>query len=114
MLTVHLRQIEYVQLIIYNLAGKDMHVRSVCFLFFAEKGLLYMWGKNSHTILPDKPTSHKIFLPHGVNKNFRGGRIAKIFCGSWHAVAMIGRPREYFLVFFFLVPSYKMSHFLKK
>ncbi|XP_060563463.1 X-linked retinitis pigmentosa GTPase regulator-like isoform X2 [Ruditapes philippinarum] len=81
---------------------KDRHVTCKCIQIdcgeafsaaVTEKGLLYMWGKNSHTILPDKPTSHKIFLPHGVNKNFRGGRIAKIFCGSWHAVAMIGRPQ---------------------
>lgn len=63
-----------------------------CFGNASEKGLLYMWGKNSHTILADKPTTHKIFLPHGVNKNFRGGRISKIWCGSWHAVAQIGRP----------------------
>ncbi|XP_045216677.2 bifunctional serine/threonine-protein kinase/NEDD4-like E3 ubiquitin-protein ligase isoform X2 [Mercenaria mercenaria] len=80
---------------------KDRHVTSRCIQIscgeafsaaVTEKGLLYMWGKNSHTILPDKPTSYKIFLPHGVNKNFRGGRISNIFCGSWHAIAIIGRP----------------------
>ncbi|XP_052270574.1 uncharacterized protein LOC127871561 isoform X2 [Dreissena polymorpha] len=81
---------------------KDRHVISRCIqiacgeTFSAattEKGLLYMWGKNSHTIVPDKPTTQKFSLPHGVNKNFRGGRISRVTCGSWHAMALIGRPK---------------------
>ncbi|KAL4228163.1 Ultraviolet-B receptor uvr8 [Mactra antiquata] len=81
---------------------KDRHVICKCVQIscgetfsaaITEKGLLYMWGKNSHTIMPNKPTSHKIFLPYGVNKNFRGGRLSKIYCGFWHAVAVIGRPQ---------------------
>ncbi|XP_052792899.1 uncharacterized protein LOC128226856 isoform X2 [Mya arenaria] len=80
---------------------RDRHVVNRCIQIAAgenfsaavtEKGLLYMWGKNSHTIMSDKPTSHKVLLPHGVNKNFRGGRISAVVCGSWHALALIGRP----------------------
>lgn len=81
---------------------KDRHVITKCIQIacgeafsaaITEKGLLYMWGKSSHTIFPDKPTSHKIFLPYGVNKNFRGGRLVRVYCGSWHAVTIIGRPQ---------------------
>lgn len=49
-----------------------------------------MWGKNSHCILPSKPTSFKIWTPFCVNTGLR--TVSSVSCGSWHAVALTGIP----------------------
>lgn len=63
---------------------------------FAEKGSLYVWGKNSHVIRPDKPSNAKFWLPFHINKGQRP--IQAAFCGAWHAVALTGFPGMVFLV----------------
>ncbi|XP_076102267.1 uncharacterized protein LOC143071676 isoform X3 [Mytilus galloprovincialis] len=55
-----------------------------------ENGKLYMWGKNSHCILPNRPTSFKIWTPFCVNTGLK--TVTTISCGSWHAVALTGIP----------------------
>ncbi|XP_078313714.1 uncharacterized protein LOC111129310 isoform X6 [Crassostrea virginica] len=58
-----------------------------------EKGGLYVWGKNSHVIRPDKPSNAKFWLPFHINKGQRP--IQAAFCGAWHAVALTGFPAPY-------------------
>jgi alpha-tubulin suppressor-like RCC1 family protein len=60
------------------------------FYFFAENGKLYMWGKNSHCILPNRPTGFKIWMPFCINTGL--STVKTISCGSWHAVAVTGIP----------------------
>ncbi|CAC5359671.1 unnamed protein product [Mytilus coruscus] len=55
-----------------------------------ENGKLYMWGKNSHCILPNRPTSFKIWTPFCVNTGLK--TVTTISCGSWHSVALTGIP----------------------
>nr|XP_006811681.1 PREDICTED: X-linked retinitis pigmentosa GTPase regulator-like [Saccoglossus kowalevskii] len=59
-------------------------------------GLLYLWGKNSHTLSPEKPTSYKEYRPMQVNTG--GYHISQLACGSWHAMSIAGipvwKPRE--------------------
>ncbi|KAK3097505.1 hypothetical protein FSP39_010255 [Pinctada imbricata] len=55
-----------------------------------ENGDLFMWGKNSHIILPDKPPSYRIWNPVLINK--RTKPIKSLYCGSWHAIAITGFP----------------------
>lgn len=64
--------------------------------FFAESGSLFIWGKNSHLIRPDKPSNAKFWLPFHINKGL--GPIQKVFCGSWHAVALTGNPGRIWLL----------------
>lgn len=58
-----------------------------------ESGSLFIWGKNSHLIRPDKPSNAKFWLPFHINKGL--GPIQKVFCGSWHAVAITGNPAPF-------------------
>ncbi|XP_077989209.1 uncharacterized protein LOC144443553 isoform X2 [Glandiceps talaboti] len=51
---------------------------------------LYMWGRNSHTLYPDKPTSYKVYQPIQMNPD--GCKLSKLSCGSWHAIAVTGIP----------------------
>ncbi|XP_078690697.1 uncharacterized protein LOC144921490 isoform X2 [Branchiostoma floridae x Branchiostoma belcheri] len=55
-----------------------------------ELGELYMWGKNSHIILPDQAATHRIYSPHRVHTG--GVCVRRIVCGAWHAAALTGRP----------------------
>ncbi|XP_070542164.1 uncharacterized protein [Ptychodera flava] len=49
-----------------------------------------MWGKNNHTICPEKPASHKVYQPQQLDTG--GHSISQLTCGSWHAVAIAGKP----------------------
>ena len=49
-----------------------------------------MWGKNSHCILPNRPTGFKIWMPFCINTGL--STVKTISCGSWHAVAVTGIP----------------------
>ncbi|XP_069138593.1 uncharacterized protein [Argopecten irradians] len=55
-----------------------------------ENGRLYMWGKNSHTICPEKETGYRVWEPKCVNS--RGQSVQSVTCGSWHAVSITGSP----------------------
>ncbi|XP_048734330.2 uncharacterized protein LOC125650251 isoform X3 [Ostrea edulis] len=55
-----------------------------------ENGDLFVWGKNSHVIRPDKPSNSKFWLPFHINKGLRP--IREVVCGAWHAAAIAGRP----------------------
>ena len=68
------------------------------YIFSAENGDLYMWGKNSHVILPNQPPSHRIWNPVCVNQ--RTKPVKTLFCGSWHAVALTGFPGRAFYNYF--------------
>lgn len=58
-----------------------------------ERGSLFIWGKNSHVIRPDKPSNAKFWLPFHINKGL--GPIQEVYCGSWHAVAITGNPAPF-------------------
>ncbi|KAK3601176.1 hypothetical protein CHS0354_004375 [Potamilus streckersoni] len=57
-----------------------------------ENGDLFMWGKNSHIIVPSKPTSYKFYKPYCMNQGIRRMSVSHVFCGSWHAAAFTGTP----------------------
>ncbi|KAL3865609.1 hypothetical protein ACJMK2_042981 [Sinanodonta woodiana] len=57
-----------------------------------ENGDLFMWGKNSHVIVPSKPTSYKFYKPYCINQGKRRISVSHVFCGSWHAAAFTGTP----------------------
>lgn len=63
------------------------------FLHFAGDGSLYMWGKSSHVIQADQPSSQKVFRPVGIHLN--GRSVALVTCGSWHTAAITGKPGLY-------------------
>ncbi|XP_030832237.1 uncharacterized protein LOC115920524 [Strongylocentrotus purpuratus] len=55
-------------------------------------GSLYMWGKSSHVIQADQPSSQKVYRPVGISLN--GRSIAMVTCGSWHTAAITGKPER--------------------
>ncbi|RUS80177.1 hypothetical protein EGW08_012066, partial [Elysia chlorotica] len=57
-------------------------------------GRLYMWGKNSHVIAVSHAPSKAFFHPVAVDQDEQLGDIHSVHCGSWHAVAVTGRPGE--------------------
>ncbi len=57
---------------------------------FTANGTLYMWGRSSHVICPEKPPSWRVWRPQRVSIGSR--RIGKLACGSWHVVAVTGIP----------------------
>jgi hypothetical protein len=57
---------------------------------FSENGNLFLWGKNSHVIRPDKPSNSKFWLPFHINRGLIPLRA--VVCGAWHAAAITGCP----------------------
>ncbi|XP_041463874.1 uncharacterized protein LOC121414890 [Lytechinus variegatus] len=55
-------------------------------------GSLYMWGKSSHVIQTDQPSSQKVFRPVGIP--LKGRSVAMVSCGSWHTAAITGKPER--------------------
>ncbi|XP_022105615.1 X-linked retinitis pigmentosa GTPase regulator-like isoform X2 [Acanthaster planci] len=55
-------------------------------------GTLYMWGKNSHVIpTSDKPKPY-CQQPTPMKVSPGGQPVARVACGSWHAMAVVGTP----------------------
>ncbi|GFS15508.1 X-linked retinitis pigmentosa GTPase regulator [Elysia marginata] len=55
-------------------------------------GRLYMWGKNSHVIAVSHAPSKAFFHPVAVDQDERLGAVHSVHCGSWHSIALSGRP----------------------
>jgi alpha-tubulin suppressor-like RCC1 family protein len=54
-----------------------------------------MWGKSSYVIEESKQPAEKIWQPLAVNVG--GYPIKRIACGSWHVLAITGKPGQYHL-----------------
>ncbi|XP_064608478.1 uncharacterized protein LOC135472746 [Liolophura sinensis] len=53
---------------------------------------LFLWGRNSHTIQPDLPSSYKLFEPVSVSGH--GICVRSVACGAWHASAIVTIPES--------------------
>ncbi|XP_064619706.1 uncharacterized protein LOC135483104 isoform X2 [Lineus longissimus] len=53
-------------------------------------GSLYMWGKSSYVIDDGRQPAEKVWQPLAVNVG--GYPVKKMACGSWHVVAVTGKP----------------------
>ncbi|XP_067664696.1 uncharacterized protein [Haliotis asinina] len=52
-------------------------------------GRLYMWGKNSHTIVAGESSSYKVTYPVCLNQP-QTTPLESVYCGAWHAAALTG------------------------
>ncbi|XP_046574453.1 uncharacterized protein LOC124282489 [Haliotis rubra] len=74
-----------------QLTGQVVHIAcgesfSTC---ITGDGRLYMWGKNSHTIVAGESSSYKVTNPVCLNQPL-ATPLESVYCGAWHAAALTG------------------------
>ncbi|XP_046350491.2 uncharacterized protein LOC124131328 isoform X1 [Haliotis rufescens] len=74
-----------------QLTGQVVHIAcgeafSAC---ITGDGRLYMWGKNSHTIVAGETSSYKVTYPLCLNQPL-ATPLESVYCGAWHAAVLTG------------------------